>query len=66
MVFGSVGEKSGMISVIGPDEVLQKVAKEVLEVLKGKGNAKNGRIQAKVDNLKGLDQAYELFRAELN
>ena len=65
MVFASIGEKSGSISVIGPVDVLDKVAKEVLGVLKGKGNAKNGRIQGKVENLKGLEEAYQLIRAAL-
>jgi len=65
VVFGSVGEKSGSISVIGPVAILDKVAKDVLTVLKGKGAAKNGRIQGKVDNLKALDEAYDIIRAAL-
>lgn len=61
-MFGSIGEKSGNISVIGPVEILDKVAKDVLAVLKGKGNAKNGRIQGKVENLKALEEAYQIIR----
>ena len=65
VVFASVGEKSGSISVIGPQATLDKVAKDVLAVLKGKGAAKNGRIQGKVDNLKALEEAYDIIRAVL-
>ena len=51
--------------MIGPVEILDKVAKDVLSVLKGKGNAKNGRIQGKVENLKALEEAYQIVRSAL-
>jgi len=66
VVFGCVGEKGGNISILGPPAVLDKVGPDVLKILGGKGNSKNGRVQGKVESYKSLDDAYSLIQKELS
>ena len=65
-MFGCVGEKGGNISILGPPSVLDKVGAEVLKILGGKGNSKNGRVQGKVESYKNLEDAYSLIQKELS
>ena len=65
-MFGCVGEKGGNISILGPPVVLDKVGAEVLKILGGKGNSKNGRVQGKVESYKNLEDAYSLIQKELS
>jgi len=58
----SCGEqKVGNIVCVGPLDVIDQTSKEILNQLEGKGNAKNGRIQAKVNNLNNLPVVYNLI-----
>ena len=66
VVFGCVGEKGGNISILGPPAVLDKVGPDVLKILGGKGNSKNGRVQGKVESYKSLDDAYSFIQKELS
>ena len=36
IVFASIGEKTGNISVLGPSDILDKIGKEVLSMVNGK------------------------------
>ena len=60
----SCGEqkKGGNVVILGEKDKLDKVSKEILTLLDGKGAAKNGRIQAKIVNVKNIEKVYELLK----
>ena len=60
----SCGEqkKGGNVVILGDREKIDNVSKEILSLLDGKGAAKNGRIQAKISNVKNIEKVYELLK----
>ena len=60
----SCGEqkKGGNVVILGEKDKLDKVSKEILSLLDGRGAAKNGRIQAKITNVKNIEKVYELLK----
>ncbi|XP_067139212.1 alanyl-tRNA editing protein Aarsd1-B [Centruroides vittatus] len=53
---------SGHMLITGPQEILEKYGPKICELLEGKGAGKNGRFQAKVNNLSKRPQAEELLK----
>lgn len=53
---------SGHMLITGPQNILEEYGPKVCELLEGKGVGKNGRFQAKVNNLSKRSKAEELLK----
>lgn len=61
-IFDAIDSKSGTLILQGNAEDVDALGNEIVTLLDGKGNGKNGRLQGKVINLKKIKDCEKLIQ----
>uniref|UniRef100_A0A224XPM8 Alanyl-transfer RNA synthetases family profile domain-containing protein n=1 Tax=Panstrongylus lignarius TaxID=156445 RepID=A0A224XPM8_9HEMI len=62
LILFTIGDKEGYMVLHGPEDKITEFGPKLAEILDGKGNGKGNRYQARVKNLKNLNQAELLIK----
>uniref|UniRef100_A0A069DTC8 Alanyl-transfer RNA synthetases family profile domain-containing protein n=1 Tax=Panstrongylus megistus TaxID=65343 RepID=A0A069DTC8_9HEMI len=62
LILFTIGDKEGYMVLHGPEDKITEFGPKLAEILDGKGNGKGNKYQARVKNLKNLNQAELLIK----
>lgn len=62
LILFTIGDKEGYMVLHGPEDKITEFGPKLAEILDGKGNGKGNRYQARIKNLKNLNQAELLIK----